>query len=79
MEEYKNKILQILQEINPYEEIKEDTELIETGLLDSMSILVLVTELEEEYGIIIDEKLIVPERFVSVQAIEELLEQLRGE
>ena len=79
MEEYKNKLLQILQEINPYEEIKEDTELIETGLLDSMSILVLVTELEEEYGIIIDEKLIVPERFVSVHAIEELLEQLRGE
>ena len=79
MEEYKNKIMQILQEINPYEEIKEDTELIDTGLLDSMSILVLVTELEEEYGIIIDEKLIVPESFGSVQAIEELLEQLREE
>lgn len=79
MEEYTNKILQILQELNPYEEITEDTELIESGILDSMSILVLVTELEEEYKIIIDEKLVVPERFVSVKAIAALLEQLREE
>lgn len=79
MEKYTNKILQILQELNPYEEITEDTELIESGILDSMSILVLVTELEEEYKIIIDEKLVVPERFVSVKAIAALLKQLREE
>lgn len=79
MKEYKDKILEILQEINPYEEINEDTELIESGLLDSMSILVLVTELEEEYKMVIDEKLIVPARFVSVRTIVEFLQQLRGE
>lgn len=76
MKDYKSKILEILQEINPYEEIDEDTELIESGLLDSMSILVLVTELEEEYKMTIDEKLVVPERFVSVKKIVEFLNQL---
>lgn len=76
MEEYKEKVLQILQEINPYVDITEESDLIGEEILDSTSILVLVTELEETYGIIIDEKLIVPERFASIGAITELIMSL---
>ena len=76
MKEYREKILQILQEINPYEDITEESDLIGEEILDSTSILVLVTELEETYGIFIDEKLIIPERFASISAIAELVMRL---
>ncbi len=79
MEEYNDKILQILREINPYEDITEETELIETEILDSISILVLVSEIEEAYKIEIDEKMIIPEKFKSVNAIVELVKQLLGD
>lgn len=79
MEEYNDKILQILREINPYEDITEETELIETEILDSMSILLLVSEIEEAYKIEIDEKMIIPEKFKSVNTIVELVKQLLGD
>lgn len=44
-------ILHILQEINPYMEIETDTKLLEEGILDSMEILLLISELEDKYQI----------------------------
>ena len=42
-------ILHILQEINPYMEIETDTKLLEEEILDSMEILLLISELEDKY------------------------------
>ena len=44
-------ILHILQEINPYMEIEKDTKLLEEEILDSMEILLLISELEDKYQI----------------------------
>lgn len=44
-------ILYILQEINPYMEIETDTKLLEEEILDSMEILLLISELEDKYQI----------------------------
>lgn len=44
-------ILHILQEINPYMEIETDTKLLEEAILDSMEILLLISELEDKYQI----------------------------
>ena len=44
-------ILHILQEINPYTEIETDTKLLEEEILDSMEILLLISELEDKYQI----------------------------
>ena len=44
-------ILHILQEINPYMEIETDTKLLEEEILDSMEILLLISELEDKYQI----------------------------
>ena len=41
-------ILHILQEINPYMEIETDTKLLEEEILDSMEILLLISELEDK-------------------------------
>ena len=44
-------ILHILQEINPYMEIETDTKLLEEEILDSMEILLLISELADKYQI----------------------------
>ena len=44
-------ILHILQEINPYMEIETDTKLLEEEILESMEILLLISELEDKYQI----------------------------
>jgi len=44
-------ILHILQEINPYMEIETDTKLLKEEILDSMEILLLISELEDKYQI----------------------------
>ena len=44
-------ILHILQDINPYMEIETDTKLLEEEILDSMEILLLISELEDKYQI----------------------------
>ena len=42
-------IVQMLKTINPYEEFDEKTDLIQTEILDSIGIMLLITELEEKY------------------------------
>ena len=45
------------------------TSLLETGVLDSLSLLRLVLFLQERFGIVVDEVDLVPEHFASVDAI----------
>lgn len=74
---YKRIVREILEEINPYEEFNDQTNLIETGLIDSLAIVFLVTELEERHHIKIDEKIVIPQNFESINAISDLLESLK--
>lgn len=72
------KIIQILETIKPGVDYKEETALIDDGLLDSLNIVSLVLELNEEYGISISIVDLEPENFNSVIAIGELIERLKG-
>jgi acyl carrier protein len=45
------------------------TSLLETGVLDSMSLLRLVVFIQEQFGITVDDVDLVPEHFDSVDAI----------
>ena len=47
MNDYKEIIYSILHEANPYEEIEDTTELIESGIVDSLTLVFMVTQLEE--------------------------------
>ena len=69
------KIIEILREINPYEQIDEDTMLIESGILDSLSILSLVTQLEEEFAIEIVDDAITAKNFATVSEIVQLVKE----
>jgi acyl carrier protein len=45
------------------------TSLLETGILDSLSLLRLVLFVQERFGIVVDDVDLVPEHFASVDAI----------
>ena len=45
------------------------TPLLETGILDSLSLLRLVIFVQEQFGIVVDDLDLVPEHFASVDAI----------
>ncbi|WP_075721643.1 phosphopantetheine-binding protein [Roseburia sp. 499] len=47
----KEEILAMLKDINPYVDINEQTNLLEEDILDSMGLLLLITELEEKYNV----------------------------
>lgn len=76
MEEYRSIIKEILGEIEPYEEIENDTDLIESQRLDSLSIVFLVTQLEDKYNIVIDENKVLPQNFKSINIIAGILNEL---
>ncbi len=58
-------VLGLIREIEPYEDIEQDTELIESGILDSLTILVLLNEIESVFSIKIDEKDVEPSHFTT--------------
>ena len=49
--------------------LSNDTSLLETGVLDSLSLLKLVLFVQERFGIAVDDVDLVPEHFDSVDAI----------
>jgi len=49
--------------------LEDDTSLLETGVLDSLSLLRLVVFVQERFGIMVDDIDLVPEHFDSVDSI----------
>ncbi|MEG1457925.1 MAG: acyl carrier protein [Acetivibrio sp.] len=72
-----DKILEILKEIRPECEFDKSQNFIEDYLLDSFDIVQLVSELEEEYEITIEPSQILPENFISLERIKNLIEKLK--
>ena len=73
-----NEIIRILQEIDPYEDFDESTLLFKEDILDSLSLMYLISEIESLFQINILEEQIVEENFATVTKIYELIETLRG-
>ncbi|MEG0328248.1 MAG: acyl carrier protein [Erysipelothrix sp.] len=73
------KIIEILNQINPAIDYENVTDLVDGGHLDSMSILELVTELESEFDVDISPIDLVPANFNSVSALWSLMSRLRDE
>lgn len=71
-------IMEILNEIRPEFDFADSEDFIEDGMLDSFDIIALVTELESNFGIVIDGLDIVPENFAQVSGIENLIKKSGG-
>ena len=73
----KEKVIKILQEINPEIDFTEEVNFIKRGILDSFDVVNLVTALELEFGISINGIDIVPENFENIESIKNLLNKTR--
>lgn len=76
MENTINKIMDIIQEIKPSAEITEDTLLLDEHVLDSLSIVSLVSELCDEFDIDITPLDVIPENFATVGNIADMIERI---
>ena len=69
VKEIEKKIMDIIKEINEEIEIDESTLLLEEEVLDSVSMLYLVTELENEYKIQIPLVAVTEDNFKNIDSI----------
>ena len=68
-------VLSVLQNMKDDVEFESSKDFIEDGLLDSFDIVTLVGELEDAFDIEISGRDIVPENFVSLESIEEMVKK----
>ena len=73
------RLYEIHVELQPEDDYRKETALIDDHLLDSLTVLALISELEDEYDITIPAVEIVPENFNSAQAMWELITRLMEE
>lgn len=73
------RLIEILQEIEDGVDYENCTTLIDEGYLDSLAIISLVAEIEEEFDVQIPTVEIVPSNFNSAKAIWSLIERLEEE
>ncbi len=71
------KLLEILEDIQPNVDYKNCTSLIDDEILDSFAILSIVGEIEDEFGVSVTPAEIVPENFNSAEALWGMIERLR--
>ena len=73
------RLLEILEEIDPDTDYAADERLIDDGHLDSLSLLQLVGELEDEFEIQITPTELIPANFNSAKAIWAMVQRLQQE
>ena len=71
----RKQIIEILSEICPGVDFETETALIDDGLIDSLDIVAVVTELMEAFDVELGVDDLTPENFNSVGAIEDLIER----
>lgn len=73
------KLIEILEELQPEVDYETTENLIDGRYLDSLTILALVSEIEEEFDVEIPTVEIIPANFNSAKKIWELIERLKEE
>ena len=73
------KLLEILSELHSDVDFENTEDLVDDGILDSLDIVTLVTEIDAEFGVTIPAEEIIPENFNSAKALFELIERLDEE
>ena len=71
------KLIEILEELNPDVDYETTEDLIDGRYLDSLTILSLIAQIEEEFDVEIPTVEIIPANFNSVKKIWELIEKVK--
>ena len=72
-------LLDILRDLHPDVDFETEEHLIDDGILDSLDIVSLITEINDNFDVVITAKDIVPENFNSLTALHALVERLMEE
>ena len=74
-----DELLEILEDIKPGMDFENVDALVDDGILDSLAIIRLVSDISDEFDVEIQVTDLVPENFNTVQAIMDLIERLEDE
>ncbi len=74
-----DKLLEILKNMHPEVDFTAEDDLIGEGVLDSLDIVTLVTEINDTFDVRVPVEEVVPENFSSARAIWALIERLDEE
>ena len=72
------KLLEILQRVRPDVDFKNETLLIDDGILDSMDVVSIISELDDEFGVQVRINELIPDNFNSVEAIWNFIQNLKN-
>ena len=72
------KLLEILQRVRPDVDFKNETLIIDDGILDSMDVVSIISELDDEFGVQVRINELIPDNFNSVEAIWNLIQNLKN-
>lgn len=70
-------IVEIVRSVRPEIDFSrgEDVELY--GVLDSFDVILIVEEIEDKFGVLVDAESVVPENFTSVKTLKNLVQRLQ--
>lgn len=71
------KLLEILSEIRPDIDFANEDGLIDNGLLDSLNIMAIVSEITDAFDIVVSPADIIPDNFNSAQALWDMIQRLQ--
>ncbi len=77
----KEKILEFLYDESlkdEFEDLDHDDSLLELGIIDSVKMMEMISFLEENFGIEVDDEELMPENFDSLNAIVAFIESKKG-
>ncbi len=70
------KLIEIMQELHPEVDFATCEGLVDNGVLDSLDIVTLITDINDAFDVSIPAEEILPENFNSAKALWELIERL---
>lgn len=74
-----NELIEILANLHPEVDFDTCTTLIDDKILDSFDIISVISEINEEFDVVIPAEEIIPENFNSAQALYDLVTRLSDE
>lgn len=72
-------LIKILKELHPEVDFESCTTLIDDKILDSFDIVTVISEINEEFDVVIPAEEIVPENFNSAKALYALIKKIEDE
>ncbi|MBE6137271.1 MAG: acyl carrier protein [Erysipelotrichaceae bacterium] len=73
------RLIELLEDLNPEVDYETCTDLIDGHYLDSLAVLSLVADIEEEFDVVIPTVEVIPANFNSAQAIYNMIVRLQEE